>query len=132
MYLTREAVNVFMKQESRGAIVNIASTSAVRGGAAGIAYTASKHAALGISRSTAWAYAKDGIRTNAVLPGGVNTNILKSAVMDQKGYDSLASYIDTLPKFSQAINVARAVIFLASTPDVNGAELSVDNGWLTI
>ena len=59
-----------MKQETRGNIINVCSIAAIRGSAAGAAYTASKHALLGLSRSTAWGYARDGIRCNAVLPGG--------------------------------------------------------------
>ncbi|TVY90649.1 Short-chain dehydrogenase reductase 3a, partial [Lachnellula willkommii] len=69
MYLSRLAIRSFLAQESRGTIVNVCSTASVRGSAAGAAYTASKHALLGLSRSTAWGYAKDGIRCNVVLPG---------------------------------------------------------------
>ena len=71
MYLSRLAIRSFLEQESKGTIVNVCSTASLRGSAAGAAYTASKHALLGLSRATAWGYAKIGIRCNAVLPGGM-------------------------------------------------------------
>lgn len=70
MYLSRLAIKTFMSQDTRGSIVNVCSTAAIRGTAAGTAYTVSKHALLGLSRSTSWGYAKDKIRCNAVIPGG--------------------------------------------------------------
>jgi NAD(P)-dependent dehydrogenase (short-subunit alcohol dehydrogenase family) len=61
MYLMRACIPQFLKQESKGVIVNVCSVASLRGAAAGVAYTASKHALLGASRSTAWMYANEGI-----------------------------------------------------------------------
>ena len=69
-----------MLERGGGAIVNVASVAGLRGGGAGIAYTTSKHALVGMTRSIAWTYRADGIRCNAICPGGVETNIGTTAV----------------------------------------------------
>jgi NAD(P)-dependent dehydrogenase (short-subunit alcohol dehydrogenase family) len=74
MFMTRRALGYMLKQGG-GSIVNIASLSSFSGASAGAAYTASKHALLGLTRNTAWRYAKEGIRCNAICPGAVKTNI---------------------------------------------------------
>src|ERR1700677_3526879 len=77
MFTTRRALG-YMLQQGRGSIVNISSLSGYSGASAGAAYTASKHALLGLTRNTAWRYAKEGIRCNAICPGAVKTNIEES------------------------------------------------------
>src|SRR5205823_9176079 len=74
MFTSRRAVQ-HMPATGGGAIVNVASTAALHGGAAGAAYTASKHALVGLTRNTAWMYATKGIRCNAICPGATVTNI---------------------------------------------------------
>ena len=46
-------------------------------------YTASKHALVGLTRNTAWMYAKQGIRCNAICPGGTRTNIAETMPQDR-------------------------------------------------
>jgi NAD(P)-dependent dehydrogenase (short-subunit alcohol dehydrogenase family) len=58
MYTSRKAVQ-FMEKNGGGSIVNIASTAALHGGAAGAAYTSSKHGLIGLTKNTAWMYAKN-------------------------------------------------------------------------
>jgi len=131
MYLSRLAIRCFLSQESRGTIVNVCSTASLRGSAAGAAYTASKHALLGLSRSTAWGYAKDGIRCNAVLPGGTATSIMRGIGVDVAGLQILQPYMGTMPGTCQPSDIAAAVLFVATANAVNGAEVCVDHGWLT-
>jgi NAD(P)-dependent dehydrogenase (short-subunit alcohol dehydrogenase family) len=64
------AVLPMMKAKKSGAIINVASKAALSGAAAGVAYTASKHGLLGVTKNTAWRFHEDGIRCNAILPGG--------------------------------------------------------------
>jgi NAD(P)-dependent dehydrogenase (short-subunit alcohol dehydrogenase family) len=128
-HLIREAIPIFQKQETKGNIVNICSTASIRGSAAGTAYTTSKHAILGLTRSTAWGYAKEGIRTNAILPGGVRTPIMDQIKTDTEGKAALASYVQCMPSVGEPEHIANAALFLATAPSVNGAEIAVDNGW---
>ncbi|HEY5667647.1 MAG TPA: SDR family oxidoreductase, partial [Candidatus Saccharimonadales bacterium] len=74
MMLTRAVLPAMLKQ-NYGAIVNVASEASLRGSAAGVAYTTSKHAIVGLTKSAAFMYAKTSIRVNAVAPGPVLTNI---------------------------------------------------------
>jgi NAD(P)-dependent dehydrogenase (short-subunit alcohol dehydrogenase family) len=66
-----KAVLPFMKAEGKGAIINVGGKASTSGGAAGIAYTASKAGLLGATKNVAWRFRGMGISCNAVLPGGV-------------------------------------------------------------
>lgn len=120
--------------KTQGNIINFGSTASISGAAAGAAYTASKHALLGLTRSTAFTYAKDGLRCNIVLPGAVETEIMKNSQVsreqiDQEGLAALGPYHRCIPKMCKPIDVARVVCMLATSPAVNGAEVTVDSGW---
>lgn len=75
-FLLTRAVLPHMLAAGRGAIVNTASEAGLRGSAAGAAYTASKHGVVGLTKSLAVMYRKQGIRANAVAPGGTATSIV--------------------------------------------------------
>jgi NAD(P)-dependent dehydrogenase (short-subunit alcohol dehydrogenase family) len=75
--LMREVVGVMKSQEDGekgGSIVNVSSKAGISGAVAGVAYTASKHALVGVTKNTAWLYKNDGVRCNAVCPGGECTS----------------------------------------------------------
>ena len=74
MRATRKALPIFLEKQ-RGVIINTASTGGLNGAHAGVAYTASKHAVIGITKNTGFMYAQKGIRCNAIAPGAVETNI---------------------------------------------------------
>ncbi|OQO12784.1 hypothetical protein B0A48_02248 [Cryoendolithus antarcticus] len=74
----KAAVNEFLSEGKKGAIVNIGSIASFRGFTCGAAYTASKHGLLGLTKNTGFFYASKGIRCNAILPGGMATNIANS------------------------------------------------------
>jgi NAD(P)-dependent dehydrogenase (short-subunit alcohol dehydrogenase family) len=135
-FLMIRAVLPHMIAAGRGAIVNTASAAGIRGGAAGLAYTAAKHAVVGITRSVATMNSTDGIRCNAVCPGSTKTNILQSAggPFDVKGYERLKPGLANMGRASDPREVAAAIIFLASDKAsyINGAILAVDGGWTAV
>ena len=86
------AVLPIMKAKKHGSIINISSKAGLSGASAGLAYTASKHGLLGVTKHTAWRFRNEGIRCNAIMPGGVDTNIAQSMTkenFDQESYGHL-------------------------------------------
>lgn len=130
-FLVTHAVLPHMLSQGSGAIVNTASEAGIRGGAAGAAYTASKHGVVGLTRSVAWAYAKEGIRCNAILPGPTMTNIATNATFDPTGAARLSPVLALGERMAQPEQMAEAALFLASDAAsfVNGAIMPVDGGW---
>lgn len=110
-----------------GAIVNNASIFGLKG-IAGIAhYVASKHAVVGLTRAVALECAKDGVRINAICPGGTETpNFLRVTDGDVHAMDSLVA----MGRIGQAEEIANAVVWLMSkrASYVTGAVLSIDGG----
>jgi NAD(P)-dependent dehydrogenase (short-subunit alcohol dehydrogenase family) len=133
MFTMRRAVPRMVAQ-SGGAIVNIASTAGIEGGAAGAAYTAAKHALVGLTRNTAWMYATMGIRCNAICPGGTRTNIGESMPrerLDPAGAARAGAYGALIPAMLEPADIAALALFLASDESrhVNGAIIPADAGW---
>lgn len=132
-YACRLAVPIMLKQGG-GSIINVASVAGVRGGAAGVAYTSSKHAVLGLTKNIAGYYAKDGIRCNAICPGGVATAIGLGGEPHPGGVAKLMKVAETSPRTAQPQEIATVALFLASEDAsfVNGVALVADGGWVAI
>jgi 3-oxoacyl-[acyl-carrier protein] reductase len=81
LFLTTRAVLPAMRRRRQGAIVNVASLAGRSGFAGGTAYSASKHAVLGFSRSLMLEVRKDNIRVIAICPGSVDTGMLREQSM---------------------------------------------------
>jgi NAD(P)-dependent dehydrogenase (short-subunit alcohol dehydrogenase family) len=133
MFTSRKAIP-HMIAAGGGSIVNIASTAAIHGGAAGAAYTASKHGLVGLTRNTAWMYAQQGIRCNAICPGGTVTNIAESMPrdrLDPAGAARTGAYAALMPATLQPTEIADLAAFLASDASrhINGAIIPADAGW---
>ncbi len=120
-----------MIERGGGAIVNTCSAASLSGGRAGFAYTASKHALLGMTRSVAWYYRDQGIRANAVAPGAIQTKMQFRQAPHAGGMAKYADYFPTIGPQGRAAQVADVACFLASDAAsyVNGEVLSVDGGW---
>lgn len=130
MFRLTRAVLPAMLAAHRGSIVNIASEAALRGSAAGLAYTASKHAVVGITKSTAFMYAAEGIRVNAVAPGPVATNI-SANFASQLGSERVGMLLSTLPPIAEPAQLAASITFLLSDDGTNltGVIMPSDGGW---
>jgi NAD(P)-dependent dehydrogenase (short-subunit alcohol dehydrogenase family) len=131
--LTRAALP-HMLAKGKGVIVNTASEASRRGSAAGAAYTASKHALIGLTRSVAVMYRDAGIRANAVAPGGTATGIAVTADFTAHGPQALATYRNNVGRPAEADEQAAVIVFLASdaASNINGVVLPVDNGWSAV
>ena len=81
LYLMSRAVLPAMRRRKRGTIVNVASLAGRNGFVGGTAYTASKHAVLGFSRSLMLELRKENIRVIAICPGSVDTGMLRDQTM---------------------------------------------------
>ncbi|MES2170848.1 MAG: SDR family NAD(P)-dependent oxidoreductase [Actinomycetota bacterium] len=124
------AVVPSMLANGGGSIVNIASEAALRGSAAGVAYTASKHAVVGITKSSAFMYGPSGIRVNAVAPGPTITNI-EASFGSPLGAERVQLGMTVISDAVEADALAASITFLLSDDgvNVNGAVLPSDGGW---
>lgn len=129
----RAALQIMLAQKS-GVIVNIASIGGLQGARAGAAYTASKHALIGLTKNTGYVYARSGIRCNAIAPGAMETSI--GATIDMSHLSPLVTErilpgMSLNPRAADPLEVARLALFLASDDAsfINGAVIVADGGW---
>jgi 3alpha(or 20beta)-hydroxysteroid dehydrogenase len=116
-----------------GSIVNISSISGLGGFAGGGAYTASKWALRGLTRVAAADLAPLGIRVNAVLPGVIDTDMLRGGGASAEELVERNRSRLLLERLGQPQDVAALVLFLASerASYITGTDLLVDGGWTT-
>lgn len=133
MRLTR-AVLPGMIARGRGSIVNVASEASLRASASGAAYTSSKHALAGFTKSVAFFYGPQGIRANAVAPGAVATNI-EAPMKSEYAAGRIGPIMQALmTPVATAEQLASAIVWLLSdqSANINGVILPSDGGWSTI
>ena len=131
MYAMRRAVQIFREQGRGGNIINVASLGALRT-VAGAVYNASKAALISLTKNTAFMYLPEGIRCNAIAPGGIATEISTSMGMpNMAGYGRVKQVLAAAPAPGSAEQIASAALFLASDDSyyVNGDVLVVEGGW---
>jgi NAD(P)-dependent dehydrogenase (short-subunit alcohol dehydrogenase family) len=117
-----------------GSVVNVASEAALRGSAAGAAYTASKHGVVGLTKSIAFMYGPQGVRANAIAPGPVATGIV-----GDMGSELAASRVGPVMQaaglvVTQPESLAAAIVWLLSdeSANINGVVLPSDGGWSVV
>jgi NAD(P)-dependent dehydrogenase (short-subunit alcohol dehydrogenase family) len=133
-FLLAKHFGVMMLKQRSGSIVNVASIAGLMGVSDRSAYNASKHGLIGLTRTLAAEWGGRGVRSNAVCPGWVKTEM--DAADQARGTYSDADITGRVPmgRFASPDDVARAIIFLADEQEsafVNGHALSVDGGWAT-
>ena len=129
VFLGLKHVLARMTQRGAGAIINTASTSAIRGRAGLAGYVASKHAVLGLTRTAALEVSGTKIRVNAVLPGPVESRMIRE-LEGQARDNAVALRRNGEVGRGRPQDVANVVAFLASdeAAHVNGAAWVVDGG----
>ena len=117
-----------------GAIVNISSTNGFAGYGGTIAYTASKFAVRGMTKTAALEYGKAGIRINSIHPGGIDTPMTRPEGLGDMSADDQAAAYDmvSLGRVGQPEEVSKLALFLASDESsyCTGAEFLIDGGML--
>jgi meso-butanediol dehydrogenase / (S,S)-butanediol dehydrogenase / diacetyl reductase len=130
-YLSQAALPHLL--ERKGNIVNLASTAGMVGQAYTTAYSASKHALVGITKAMAMEFGRKGLRINAVCPGGVNTGILASFSPPEGASMSLVARQYLTREMHEPESVAAMIAYVGSDEAyyVNGAVLPIDGGTTT-
>jgi NAD(P)-dependent dehydrogenase (short-subunit alcohol dehydrogenase family) len=121
---------IHMAKRGCGAIVNTSSVAGLIGSlTGGVAYAASKHGVLGVTKTAALEYAKAGIRINAVCPGAIRTPLSKELLSDPQ---IETKFIARIPvgRIGTPEEVAEAVVWLCSDAAsyVTGQDIVVDGG----
>lgn len=121
-----------LTEKKAGVIVNIASAGGLFGSRAGAAYTASKHAVIGLTKNVGFQYATLGIRCNAIAPGAVQTNIGATlTAVNSFGMERAQVGMGINPGLGEPEDIAKVALFLASDDSsfVNGTTITADAGW---
>jgi NAD(P)-dependent dehydrogenase (short-subunit alcohol dehydrogenase family) len=114
-----------------GSIVNMASIVGIAGSATQPVYTASKHGVVGLTKATALAYAKAGVRINAVCPSYLRTPLLDAVLAENPAREAAMTSSLPINRLGTPDEVAAAVVWLCSDAAsfVTGHIMSVDGGW---
>lgn len=130
-FILSQAAGKIMLKKGKGKIINIASVLSFQGGVNVVAYAASKHGIVGLTRAFANDWANKGINVNAIAPGWFVTELTEAIRKDPERSKSL---IVRTPagRWGDPIDIAGAAVFLASPASdfLHGEILTVDGGWM--
>jgi NAD(P)-dependent dehydrogenase (short-subunit alcohol dehydrogenase family) len=140
VFLGMRAAAPALRRRGGGAIVNLASVAGVTGDPNLSAYIASKHAVIGLTRSGALAFGKDGVRVNAVAPSPVETRMMRSLEAGMGGPQGaemvrkLVSERIPLGRYAEPAEVAALIAFLGSDEArfITGSIYTIDGGMTPI
>lgn len=130
-FLTQAVAQQFIKQNSGGKVINIASMLSYQGGIRVPSYTASKSAIRGVTMTLANEWAKYNINVNGIAPGYMATNNTQALRQDEERSADILARIPAA-RWGTPEDLEGAAVFLASAASdyVNGFTLAVDGGWL--
>jgi NAD(P)-dependent dehydrogenase (short-subunit alcohol dehydrogenase family) len=113
-----------------GCIVNIASVAGVQGFPGHCAYSASKHAVIGLTKTAAVEFVRFNIRVNAVCPGFTQTPMVENAIQEDAAYAEKVVNSIPMRRLASAQEIADVVVFLCSKQStfITGQAMVVDGG----
>lgn len=122
-----------MRSQSFGRLIFIASGAGLRPSLTGIqAYTAAKHALVGLTKQLSQDFGRFGITSNAIAPGFVRSNPVTERQWESYGADGQRRLVESIHtrRTGEAVDIATAALFLASQQAawISGQILSVDGG----
>jgi len=128
-FLGMQAVIPGMKEAGHGAIVNVSSIDGLQSKNGLVAYSSSKFAITGMTKTAAIELGPYGIRVNSLHPGGVNTMMGNPFGMPEMEFEPYK--LQAIPRIGYPDEIANCALFLASDEAsyVTGAELTADGGW---
>ncbi|MCE3605641.1 SDR family oxidoreductase [Massilia sp. P8910] len=123
-----------MLKQGGGTIVNTASVAGLVGAPTQPIYAASKHAVVGMTKTAAAEYAREGIRINSVCPGVVNTPMMGRALEREPLREKKLRNVHPMGRFAEPAEIANAAMWLCSEHSsfVTGHQLAVDGGLTAI
>ncbi|PTM59925.1 3-hydroxybutyrate dehydrogenase [Desmospora activa] len=139
-FLVTKHVVPGMKEQGWGRIINIASVHGRTASPFKSAYIAAKHGVVGLTRTVALETAEDGITVNAIMPGAVDTPLVRNQLVRLAQQESISEeealhkhllHKQALKRFIQPEEVAATAVFLASdgAASITGEGIGVSGGW---
>lgn len=131
-FLMIKALLPGMLARGHGIFINMSSIAGLVGGGGGVAYTAAKHAVIGLTKQLDLDYAAKGIRANALAPGAINTPMNAA---DFAGDGKMVAWVaqeTPAKRWAKPEEVAQLSLFLASDAAdyIHGTVIPIDGGWL--
>ncbi|MEV0984821.1 glucose 1-dehydrogenase [Brevibacterium sp. NPDC049920] len=124
------AIKQMIAQESGGSLVAVSSLAGIEGAATNVHYGATKGAVLAIMRGLATEYARYGIRTNAILPGWIATDMTSAAVGNDTFTEKVIKRVP-IRRWGTPEDFAAAAVYLAGPGSAytNGQQFVIDGGY---